>query len=328
MTHPPHTANRISALYGIRFPIVQGGMIWASGWKLCAAVSRSGCLGQIGAGSMKPDLLREHIQKSRAALQDEFPFGVNIPLQRGDAADLVDVCISEGVKIVFTSAGNPALFTSKLQAAGAVVTHVVPSSKLAKKAEERGVDAIVCEGFEAGGHDGADEIPTFVLVPQAREAVKLPILAAGGIVNGRGIAAAFALGADGVQIGTRFAATAESSSAERYKQAVLDAGETDTVLSLKAIGPTRMIKNPFAMKCVDLEQRGASPEALRELLGEKRERLGIFEGNWEEGQLEAGMGAGMIHEILPVADVVRNLVREYREATRELCSQDMINEEP
>ncbi len=319
--------NRTCALYGIRYPIVQAGMVWASGWKLCVAVSRAGCLGQIGAGSMKPDLLREHIQKTRAALQDQFPFAVNIPLQRGDAAELVEVCVSEGVKIVFTSAGNPALFTSRLQAAGTSVTHVVPSSKLAKKAEERGVDAIVCEGFEAGGHDGTDEIPTFVLVPQVRDAVKLPVLAAGGIVNGRGIAAALALGAEGVQIGTRFAATVESSSAARYKQAVLDAGEADTVLSLKAIGPTRVIRNPFALKCVELERQGAAPEALRELLGEKRERLGIFEGNWEEGQFEAGMGVGMIHDVLPAADVVRNLVREYREALRDLCSQGLNNEE-
>ena len=316
--------NRVCSLYGIRYPIIQAGMVWTSGWKLCVAVSRTGCLGQIGAGSMRPDLLREHIQKARAALGGEFPFGVNIPLQRGDAAHLVDVCIAEGIKIVFTSAGNPALFTAKLKSAGVSVTHVVPSAKLAKKAEDRGVDAIVCEGFEAGGHDGTDEIPTFVLVPQVREAVQLPLLAAGGIVTGAGIAAAMALGADGVQIGTRFAASVESSSAERYKQAVIEAGETDTVLSLKSIGPTRMIKNPFALRCMEMESHCASPDELRNLLGEKRERQGIFEGNWEEGQFEAGMGAGLIHDVPPAAEVVQNLLREYRAAVKEISTNEAI----
>ncbi len=321
MEHAPFRPNRITSLYGIRYPIVQAGMVWTSGWKLCVAVSRSGCLGQIGSGSMKPELLSEHIHKARAALAGAYPFGVNIPLQRGDAAQLVDVCIDEGVKIVFTSAGNPALFTAKLKSAGITVTHVAPSAKLAKKAAERGVDAIVCEGFEAGGHDGIDEITTFVLVPQVCEAVSVPVIAAGGIVNGKGIAAALALGADGVQIGTRFAATVESSASERYKQAVVAAGEADTVLSLKNIGPTRMIKNPFALKCVECERRGAAPEEMRQLLGDRRERLGIFEGNWEEGQFEAGMGAGMIHDILPVQDVVSHLLREYEETIQSLCSK-------
>ncbi|MCX6600342.1 MAG: nitronate monooxygenase [bacterium] len=312
--------NRICSLFGIGFPVIQAGMVWVSGWKLCAAVSKAGALGLIGAGSMKADLLREHIQKARAALADQAPFGVNIPLQRKDAAELVTVCVEERVRIVFTSAGNPALFTGKLKEAGVTVTHVVPTATLARKAEERGVDAVVCEGTEAGGHDGVDEIPTFVLIPQVRDAISLPFIAAGGIADGRGMAAAFALGAEGVQIGTRFAATVESSAADRYKQAVIEAGEADTVLSLKSIGPVRMIRNPFAQRCVEAEKRGAPADELRALRGEKRERQGIFEGDWEEGQLEAGMGAGLIREILPAAAVVENLVREYESAVARLVA--------
>jgi enoyl-[acyl-carrier protein] reductase II len=304
------SSNRICSLFHIRYPIIQAGMVWVSGWKLCAAVSRAGGLGLIGSGSMRLDLLREHIGKARAALGDEFPFGVNIPLQRLDAGDLVAACIAEHVKVVFTSAGNPALYTEKLKKAGITVAHVVPSGKLARKAEERGVDAVVCEGTEAGGHNGVDEIPTFVLIPQVRDAVSLPLIAAGGIVDGRGLAAALALGADGVQVGTRFAATVESSAADRYKQAIIEAGEADTVLTLKSIGPVRMIRNPFAQRCAAAEERGASPDELRELLEEKRERKGIFEGDWAEGQFEAGMGAGLIREILPAATVVERLVQE------------------
>jgi enoyl-[acyl-carrier protein] reductase II len=310
--------TRVTSLFGIRHPIIQAGMVWASGWKLCVAVARTGCLGQIGSGSMKPELLREHIQKARAALGDSVPFAVNIPLQRGDAADLVQVCIDERIRIVFTSAGNPGLFTGELKAAGAVVTHVAPSVRLAKKAEERGVDAIVCEGTEAGGHDGLEEIGSMVLIPQVCEAVRIPVIAAGGIVSGRSMAACFALGADGVQIGTRFAATHESSAHENYKRAVVEAGAEDTVLTLKSIGPTRMLRNPFALRCIDMEKRGMSPDDMRSALGEKRERLGIFEGDWEEGQFEAGMGAGMIREILPAAEVVQNLLREYQEAVGQL----------
>lgn len=314
-------ANRITALFGVRYPIVQAGMVWVSGWKLCAAAARAGALGLIGAGSMKPDLLREHIEKARAALGEKFPFGVNLPLLRGDISELVDICLQERVKIVFTSAGNPALFTTKLKNAGVTVIHVVPSAAMAKKAEARGVDAVVCEGTEAGGHNGVDEIPTFVLIPQVRAAVNIPIIAAGGIVNGRGMAAAMALGAHGVQVGTRFAATVESSAAERYKQAVVDAGESDTVLTLKKIGPARMIKNPYALRCVEREMQGASKEEMRELLGEKRERRGIFEGDWEEGQLEAGMGVGMIHDVIPAAQVVENLMTEFRQTLAELCGE-------
>jgi enoyl-[acyl-carrier protein] reductase II len=314
--------NRIVKLLGIRLPIIQAGMVWVSGWKLCTAVSRAGAFGQLGAGSMKPDLLREHIQKTRVALLDQFPFGVNIPLMRRDVADLIAVCLEEHIKVVFTSAGNPALYTEKLKAAGTLVIHVVPTARLAKKAEERGVDAVVCEGTEAGGHNGVDEIPTFVLVPQVRDAVKIPVIAAGGIADGRGMAAAMALGADGVQIGTRFAATVESSASERYKQAVLDSGEADTVLSLKNIGPTRMIKNPFALRAVELAAHGASPEDARALLGEKRERRGIFEGDWDEGQFEAGMGVGLIHDIQPAEQVISRIMQEYRAAVQALCAGD------
>jgi enoyl-[acyl-carrier protein] reductase II len=314
------STNRICSLFNIRYPVIQAGMVWVSGWKLCVAVSKAGALGLIGSGSMKADLLREHVQKARAALDERFPFGVNIPLQRKDASDLVSVCLEEKVRIVFTSAGNPALFTGKLKEAGVIVAHVVPTAKLAKKAEERGVDAVVCEGMEAGGHDGVDEIPTFVLIPQVRDAISLPLVAAGGIADGRGMAAAFALGAEGVQIGTRFAATLESSAADRYKQAVVEAGEADTVLSLKSIGPVRMIRNSFAQRCVEAEKRGASADELRALLGDKRERQGIFEGDWEEGQLEAGMGAGLIREILPAAAVIEKLVREYENTLARLVA--------
>lgn len=307
-------SNRIQSLFGVTHPIIQAGMVWTSGWKLCAAVARTGCLGMIGAGSMKSDLLREHIADARNALPEGTPFAVNLPLLRGDVNELVQICLDERIKIVFTSAGNPALFTETFKKSGAIVVHVVPTAKLAKKCEERGVDAVVCEGTEAGGHNGVDEIPTFILIPQVRDAVKIPVIAAGGIVDGRGVLGALALGADGVQIGTRFATTLESSSHDRYKQAVVEAGETDTVLSLKKIGPTRMIKTPFSLKCVEHEQRCASPEELKILLDHKRERRGIFEGNWEEGQFEAGMGSALIHDVPSVETVVNRLLSEYRDA--------------
>jgi len=275
----------------------------------------------IGAGSMKPDLLRQHITDARKALSDGTPFAVNIPLLRGDVKELVQVCLDEQIKIVFTSAGNPVLFTETFKKSGAIVVHVVPTAKLAKKCEERGVDAVVCEGTEAGGHNGVDEIPTFVLVPQVRDAVQIPVIAAGGIADGRGITAAFALGADGVQIGTRFAATQEASSHDRFKQAIVEAGESDTVLSLKNIGPTRMIKSPFALKCAEFEHRCATPEETLELLSKKRERAGMFEGNWEEGQFEAGMGIGLIHDVPTVEQMVCRLLEEYRIARMRIAGQ-------
>lgn len=316
---PVWPSSRIQTLLGIQYPIVQAGMVWTSGWKLCVAAARFGCLGMIGAGSMKPDLLREHITDARNALPQGMPFAVNIPLLRGDVKDLVRVCLDEQIKIVFTSAGNPALFTETFKKAGAIVVHVVPTAKLAKKCEERGVDAVVCEGTEAGGHNGIDEITTFSLVPQVCDAVRIPVIAAGGIVDGRGVLAAMALGADGVQIGTRFAATIESSSHERFKQAIVEAGETDTVLSLKNIGPTRMIKSPFSLQCVEYERRGASPDETRELLDHKRERMGIFEGNWSEGQFEAGMGVGMIRDVPTVEQLVHRLLDDYRTAQARLA---------
>lgn len=309
--------RRIQQLFNIQYPIIQAGMVWVSGWKLCAAVSKAGCLGLLGAGSMKPELLREHIQKTQSALGSQFPFGVNIPLQREDNKALVQVCIDEGVKIVFTSAGNPGLYTEHLKQLGMKVVHVAPTAKLARKCEERGVDAVVCEGTEAGGHNGLDEIPTFSLVPQVRDAVSIPVIAAGGIVDGRGIAAALMLGADGVQIGTRFAVTMESSAAERYKQAVVEAGETDTVLTLKNTVPTRMIKNPFVTQCVSYEKRGATPEETAQLMGKGRERMGIFEGNWDEGQFEAGTSSGLIKDIPAVADCVQHLLEDYHKTIQQ-----------
>jgi enoyl-[acyl-carrier protein] reductase II len=301
----------IQSLFGIQYPIIQAGMVWASGWKLCSAASKAGCLGLIGAGSMKPDLLREHIQKTQISLRDKYPFGVNIPLQRGDAEELVQVCVEERVKIIFTSAGNPGLYTEKLKGLGITVVHVTPTAKLAKKCEQRGVDAVVCEGTEAGGHNGLDEITTFSLIPQVRDAVSIPVIAAGGIVDGRGIAAALALGANGVQIGTRFAVTVESSASDRYKQAVVEAGETDTTLSLKNVIPTRMIKTPFAIQCVEYERRGAPSEETSALLGRGRERAGIFEGDWEAGQFEAGMSSALINDIPSVEECVKRLIAEY-----------------
>lgn len=309
--------NRICQLFGIRYPIIQAGMVWTSGWKLCSAVSHAGGLGMLGAGSMKPNLLREHIAKTRTAIGD-LPFAVNIPLERKDADELIEVCIEAQIKIVFTSAGNPGLFTSRLKSAGVTVAHVVPTSKHAIKCAERGVDVIVCEGTEAGGHNGIDEITTLELVPQVRAAITLPLLAAGGIVSGAQMAAVMALGADGVQIGTRFAATVESSSNPRFKQAIVDAQESDTVLTLKNLVPVRMIKSPFALRCIENEMRGATKIENAELLGHKREQRGMFEGDWQEGQFEAGMGAALIHDIPPAAEVVARLVREYNETVSSL----------
>lgn len=284
-------------------------MVWVSGYKLAVAVSNAGGLGIIGAGSMKPDLLREHIQKAKS--KTDKPFGVNIPLLRRDAEELIDVSIGENVKIVFTSAGHPGKFIDKLKKVGCVVVHVVPSVKYALKAESVGCDAVVAEGFEAGGHNGLDEITTFVLVPQVVDAVKIPVIAAGGIADGRGMAAAFALGAEGVQIGTRFAASAESSAHQNYKQAIVEASDNSTVLILKKVTPVRLIKNKFSLQIIETENRGATSEELSNLLGKGRERLAILEGNLDEGEIEAGQCAGMINEILPAGEIVRKIVDEY-----------------
>lgn len=309
MEIPGQIETKISKLFNIRYPIIQAGMVWVSGYKLAVAVSNAGGLGLIGSGSMKPELLKEHIQKAK--LNTTKPFGVNIPLLRGDADELIQTVIDEGVKIVFTSAGHPGKFIDKLKNAGCIVTHVVPSVKYALKAESVGCDAIVAEGFEAGGHNGIDEITTFCLIPQVVDAVKIPVIAAGGIADGRGMAAAFALGAEGVQIGTRFAASVESSAHENYKKAIINAADNSTVLILKKVTPVRMIKNEFSQKVIEAENRGATREELLELLGRGRERAAIFEGDLENGEIEAGQCSGMIKEILPASEILYNIVREY-----------------
>jgi enoyl-[acyl-carrier protein] reductase II len=301
--------NRITDLFEIEYPIIQAGMVWVSGYKLAVAVSECGGLGLIGAGSMKPDLLREHIKKAKA--QTSKPFGVNIPLLRGDAEDLINVVIEENVKIVFTSAGHPGKFIDKLKSNQIKVVHVVPSVKYAKKAEEVGCDAIVGEGYEAGGHNGFDEITTFCLIPMLVESVRIPVIAAGGIATGKQIAAALALGAEGVQIGTRFAATFESSAHENYKRKIVEAEDNGTVIGFRKIGLVRMIKNNFALRAIEAEKNCADEQKLKEIWGEKRERLGIFEGDTEEGALEAGQSAGLIKEILPVKRVFEKLLEDF-----------------
>jgi enoyl-[acyl-carrier protein] reductase II len=313
---PDVLATRCTKLFGIRYPIIQGGMVWTAGRKLAVAVSEAGGLGLIGAGSMKPELLREHIRSALASTR--APVGVNIPLLRGDAEELVRATLDEGIRIVFTSSGHPGKFTERLKKAGCTVVHLVAAVKHARKAEEAGCDAVVAEGYEAGGHNGVDEITTMTLVPQVVDAVALPVIAAGGIADGRGMAAALALGAEGVQVGTRFAATEESSASQAYKEALLAAGDTGTVLTMRRLAPVRMLRTPFALRAQEAERRGATPEELRELLGEKRERAGIFEGNLAEGMYEAGQGVGLLREILPAGEVVRRMMREYRRTTERL----------
>jgi enoyl-[acyl-carrier protein] reductase II len=300
--------NRITGLLGIQFPIIQAGMVWVSGWKLASAVSNCGGLGVIGAGSMKPDLLQIHISKCKSATKK--PFGVNVPLLRGDANELIDVIIKENINIVFTSAGHPGKFIDKLKKNNIIVIHVVPSVKYGIKAESVGCDAVVGEGVEAGGHNGIDEITTFSLIPQLVDALKIPVIAAGGITDGRGILAALALGAEGVQIGTRFAATVESSAHDNFKRKILEAKDDDTILLFRKIGPTRLIKNEFSEIVYNAELNGASEEELKYLLGEKKERLGIFEGDEKNGMMEAGQGAGLINEILPVSELFTKLISE------------------
>jgi enoyl-[acyl-carrier protein] reductase II len=291
-------------------------MVWTAGSKLAVAVSDAGGLGLIGAGSMSADLLREHIRKARA--NTKCPFGVNIPLARADAADLVRVTIEESVGIVFTSSGHPAMFTEKLKSGGCTVIHVIAAVKHVEKARSAGCDGIVAEGFEAGGHNGLDEITTLALVPQVADVAGIPLVAAGGIADGRTMAAAMALGADGVQVGTRFAASEESSAHENYKKAVVRARDGDTVLTLKQLTPTRLIKTPFALRALEAERKGAGRDELSDLMGEKRERAGIFEGNTEEGAIEAGQSSGLIQEVLPAARIVRNMMEQYYEAKRNM----------
>jgi enoyl-[acyl-carrier protein] reductase II len=304
--------TKITELFKIKHPIIQAGMVWVSGWKLASAVSNSGGLGLIGSGSMKPDLLREHIRECFSAT--DKPFGVNIPIQRGDAEDLINVTIEEGVKIVFSSAGNPKKFINVLKENNGIVVHVVPSVKFGLKAEAAGCDAVVGEGVEAGGHNGIDEITTLALIPQLVDALKIPVISAGGIADGRGILAALALGAEGVQMGTRFAATIESSAHQNYKKKVVEASDSDTILAFKKIGLVRMIKNEFAEKAKIAETEGWKEDELRKLLGKKREMMGIFEGNEAEGEFEAGQSSGLVKEIYSVESLFKKLLNEVEEA--------------
>ncbi len=308
--------NRITHLFGINYPIIQAGMVWCSGWRLASAVSNAGGLGLIGAGSMYPETLREHIQKCKAAT--DKPFGVNVPLMYPQIEEIMQIIIDERAPIVFTSAGNPKTWTSKLQAEGIIVAHVVSSSKFAVKCAEAGVNAVVAEGFEAGGHNGREETTTFTLIPQVRKAIDLPLIAAGGIASGEGMAAAFALGAEGVQVGTRFALTLESSASDAFKQKCISLAEGDTMLSLKKVSPTRMIKNDFYRQVQELEDQGASADDLRLLLGRGRSKRGIFEGDLSEGELEIGQIASMIREIVPAETVVKEMVEEFNETVKRL----------
>lgn len=308
--------NRITELFGIERPIVSGGMVWISSWRLAAAVSNAGGLGLLGAGSLPPELLREHIRKMKEATQK--PWGVNLPMMNPKADELVDVIIEEGVKIVFTSAGSPKKYTPRLHEAGIKVAHVVASSKFARKCEEAGVDAVVAEGFEAGGHNGKEETSTMVLIPEARRATSLPLIAAGGIGSGQAIAAAMALGAEGVQIGTLFALSQESSASDAFKQRCIELGEGDTMLALKRLSPTRLIKNAFYDRMTQAEEQGATADELRELIGFGATRRGIFEGDIENGELEIGQVAASIREIKPVADIMADLVSGFEAARQRL----------
>lgn len=302
--------NRITKLFGIKYPIIQAGMIWASGWKLASAVSNAGGLGIIGAGSMYPDVLREHIQQCKQATSK--PFAVNLPLLYPNIQDHVDIIIQEKVPIVFTSAGNPKTWTAILKEQGIKVVHVVSSAKFAKKCEDAGVDAVVAEGFEAGGHNGREETTTLCLIPSVRDAIKIPLIAAGGIATGRAMFALMSLGAEGVQIGSRFVCTPEASSHIAFKQAIVAAGEGDTALSLKKLTPVRLIKNPFYHSVFEAENNGASSEQLNELLGRARAKKGMFEGDLVEGELEIGQVSALINEIKPAAEVVYEIWQSFK----------------
>jgi enoyl-[acyl-carrier protein] reductase II len=304
----------ITSLFGITYPIIQAGMVWASGWRLASAVSNAGGLGLIGAGSMYPPVLREHIQKCKAATQK--PFGVNIPLLYPDLEQHIRVVIEEGVKIVFTSAGNPKTWTQHLQQHGITVVHVVSSSKFAIKAQEAGCNAVVAEGFEAGGHNGREETTTMVLVPAVVDAVSIPVIAAGGIANGRQMLAAMVLGASGVQMGSRFVASEEASSHMNFKKAVIAATEGDTVLSMKSLTPVRLLKNRFYEQVKEAEQHGASVEELKKILGRGRSKKGMFEGDLESGELEIGQVSALLDDILPALQIVKKVIEEYNQALK------------
>ena len=303
--------NPICKLFGIRYPLIQAGMVWASGWELASSVSNAGGLGLLGSGSMYPEVLREQIRKCKSAT--DKPFGVNVPLRYADLDKHFQIIVEEGVKIVFTSAGNPKSYTSFLKEKGIMVVHVVSSSKFAQKAEEAGCDAVVAEGFEAGGHNGREETTSMVLIPLVKEAVSIPVIAAGGIASGKQMLAAMVLGADGVQIGSRFVASPEASSHSLFKEAILDAAEGDTQLMMKPLVPVRLLKNNFYKKVADAEARGASKEELILLLGKGRAKKGMFEGDLDEGELEIGQVSALIKEIKPAKDIVEEIIKDYIE---------------
>ena len=305
-------SNKITQLFNIKYPIIQGGMIWVSGWKLASAVSNAGGLGLIGSGSMYPEVLREHIQKCKKAT--DKPFGVNVPMLYPQIEEIMNIIIEEGVKIVFTSAGNPKIWTAHLKSKGIIVVHVVSSVKFALKAQAAGVDAIVCEGFEAGGHNGREETTTFTLIPMVKEQVEIPVIAAGGIGSGRGMLAAMVLGADAVQIGSRFAATLESSAHDNFKDTIVNVKDGDTHLTLKELAPVRLVKNKFYQEVQELYQQKPTIEDLKELLGRARAKKGMFEGDLEKGELEIGQIAGLIHNILPAKKVLEDIISDFEEA--------------
>jgi len=310
--------NRITQLFNIKYPIVQAGMVWNSGWRLASAASNSGILGLIGAGSMYPEVLREHIQKCQKATN--HPFGVNVPMLYPNIQEIMDIIVEEGVKIVFTSAGNPKTWTSWLKERGIIVVHVVSSVKFALKAQDAGVDAVVAEGFEAGGHNGRDETTTLTLIPMVKEQISIPLIAAGGIATGQAMLATMILGADGVQVGSRFVASLESSANQAFKQVVVDAKEGDTQLTLKELAPVRLIKNKFYNDVQELYKKSPSIEELNTLLGRARAKKGMFEGDLDEGELEIGQVAGLIHDIKPVAEIVNDMIKEFELAKKQTCN--------
>lgn len=310
--------NKITQLFGIQYPIIQGGMIWNSGYKLASAVSNAGGLGLIGAGSMYPDVLREHIQKCKKAT--DKPFGVNVPMLYPNVKEIMNIIVEEGVKVVFTSAGNPKTWTTFLKEHGITVVHVVSSSKFALKAQEAGVDAVVAEGFEAGGHNGREESTTLTLIPMVREQINIPLIAAGGIATGSGMLAAMVLGADAVQMGTRFAASIESSAHINFKNLILDVNEGDTIVSLKELAPVRLIKNDFYNGLQELYSNNPTQEQLKEYLGRARAKKGMFEGDLVEGELEIGQIAGLIHNIEPVESIIRTIITEFELAKTKVAS--------
>lgn len=310
--------NRITELFNIRYPVIQAGMIWASGYKLASAVSNAGGLGLLGAGSMYPEVLREHIQKCKQAT--DKPFGVNVPMLYPNIEEIMDIIVEEGVKIVFTSAGNPKTWTPFLKENGITVVHVVSSVKFALKSQDAGVDAVVAEGFEAGGHNGREETTTFTLIPMVKEQLQIPLIAAGGIATGSGMLAAMVLGADGVQIGSRFAASTESSSHNNFKKAIVNAKDGDTQVTLKELAPVRLIKNKFFNDVIELYTKAPTTDDLKTLLGRARAKKGMFEGDLDEGELEIGQIAGLIHEIKPAAQILKEIVTDFEEAKREIVN--------